>query len=70
MRMYRTPEWKLVRDFLNPDRDELYHLTEDPAEATNLVRSNSSRIRGVIDDLHTKIVDRMQQNGDKILTSE
>ena len=70
MRMYRTPEWKLVRDFLNPDRDELYYLTEDPAEATNLVRSNSSRIRGVIDDLHAKIVDRMQQNGDKVLTSK
>ena len=30
MRMFRTPEWKLVRDFLNPERDELYHLAEDP----------------------------------------
>ena len=37
LRMWRTPEWKLVRDFLRPGHDELYHLAEDPGETRNLV---------------------------------
>ena len=36
MRMYRTPEWKLVMDFLNPGRHELYHLARDEEETQNL----------------------------------
>ena len=40
MRMFRTPEWKLIRDFLSPERDELYHLAEDPAEQFNLIDSS------------------------------
>ncbi|MGK0184901.1 MAG: choline-sulfatase [Verrucomicrobiales bacterium] len=39
MRMYRTKEWKLIRDFLSPERDELYHLASDPAERHNLIKS-------------------------------
>lgn len=37
LRMYRTPEWKLIRDFKNIDRNELYHLEEDPDERINLI---------------------------------
>jgi choline-sulfatase len=37
MRVYRTPEWKLMRDFLRPGKDELYHLAEDPGETKNLI---------------------------------
>ena len=38
MRMLRTPRWKLVRDFLNPERNEFfYDLKADPEETTNLI---------------------------------
>jgi len=37
MRMFRTPEWKLLRDFRRPGKDELYHLAEDPGETRNLI---------------------------------
>ncbi|MBI2432470.1 MAG: sulfatase-like hydrolase/transferase, partial [Candidatus Hydrogenedentes bacterium] len=37
LRMYRTPEWKLVRDFMNAGKDELYDLKNDPGETTNLL---------------------------------
>ena len=37
LRMWRTPEWKLVRDFLRPGHDELYHLARDPGETRNLI---------------------------------
>ena len=52
MRMYRTPEWKLVRDCLNPERSELYHLKGYPAETRNLIDDKSEsveRIRSTLD---------------------
>lgn len=43
LRAYRTPEWKLVRDFLNVGKDELYHLALDPAEHKNLIADPAAR---------------------------
>ncbi|MEX2287929.1 MAG: sulfatase-like hydrolase/transferase [Planctomycetaceae bacterium] len=68
MRMYRTPEWKLVRDFLNPGRDELYHLKADPDETTNLIASEDPQVAAVKADLDTKLRARMQATDDKALT--
>ncbi len=39
-RMWRTPEWKLVRDS-RPGKDELYSLTDDPGEHQNLIADPS-----------------------------
>ncbi len=41
--MYRTPEWKLVVDSINTGKDELYHLSEDPAETRNLIKDPSAQ---------------------------
>ena len=65
MRMYRTPRWKLVRDFLNPERDELYDLKKDPAEATNLIRERKHA--GKIRELHARIVENMRRTSDVAL---
>ena len=67
MRCYRTPQWKLVRDFLNPERDELYDLTNDPAEAHNLIQEPGPRIKRIIEQLDAKIRQHMEQNGDELL---
>jgi choline-sulfatase len=67
MRAWRTPEWKLVRDFLNPGRDELYHLKEDPAEQRNLIDSDNPAARVAQSTLHGKILARMQELGDRVL---
>ncbi|QDU50292.1 sulfatase family protein [Gimesia panareensis] len=67
MRMYRTPEWKLIRDFLNPERDELYHLTTDPQEATNLINSDDPQVRKIRDQLHQKILSNMKSVNDPVL---
>ncbi len=37
MRVIRTPEWKLMRDFRRPGKDELYHLAADPGETQNVI---------------------------------
>ena len=45
MRCYRTPQWKLVRDFLNPERHELYDLVHDRAESTNRIHDSNEGIQ-------------------------
>ena len=66
MRCYRTPEWKLVRDFLNPERDELFHLTSDPGELKNLI--DATKHASVVDRLHAEIVKHMQEIDDPALS--
>lgn len=67
MRSYRTPEWKLVRDFLNPERDELYDLKNDPEERNNLVRSNDRQVKAIIKGLDKKLRNKMQEIDDPLL---
>ncbi len=67
MRMYRTPSWKLMRDFLNSDRDELYDLKNDPAETTNLIRSTRPGLAHLVTELDAKILQHMKANGDPAL---
>ena len=52
---WRTPEWKLVRDFLNPERDELYDLKNDPDENHNLIHEPSPRMQAVVRQLDAQI---------------
>jgi len=66
MRMYRTVKWKLVRDFLNPDRDELFDLKNDPAESKNLIHNKSVTVKKAIVALHAKILENMKRNKDKV----
>lgn len=67
MRMIRTPQWKLIRDFLNSDRDELYDLERDPAEATNLIHSDDAAVQQVVTELHAKIIAHMKVINDPVL---
>jgi len=67
MRAYRTPRWKLVRDFLTPGRDELYDLQRDASEATNLIGSADPEVRRVIVELDARLRARMRALGDPAL---
>jgi uncharacterized sulfatase len=67
MRAYRTDRWKLVRDYLNPERDELYDLQADPEETTNLIASDSPEVKAAIKLLQAKLAESMQATGDKLL---
>jgi uncharacterized sulfatase len=66
MRAYRTDTWKLVEDFQNPQRDELYNLRRDPAETTNLYDSTGTMIKRVKRRLNQEILDRMKAIGDPV----
>lgn len=68
LRAYRTKEWKLVRDFLNPERDELYDLTSDPAERKNrIVDLNDPALRAVVKQLDARILEHMRRHQDPAL---
>lgn len=67
MRTYRTPEWKLVRDFLDPARDELYHLSVDPEERVNLIGEDRPEIHKVIAHLDREIRRNMNDINDPLL---
>ncbi len=67
MRMYRTSDWKLIRDFRDHDRDELYSLTDDPEETNNLVNSDDARVKKIILDLDKKLRSKMQALNDPVL---
>jgi len=56
MRMFRTPHWKLVRNFLEPERDELYDLKNDPDEMDN--RFDDPACSGVRRELEDMIAAR------------
>ena len=58
--MWRTPEWKLVRDSRR-GMDELYHLTDDPGELYNLIDDPSPNVREVINQLDRALRGRMKE---------
>ena len=62
MRMVRSEGWKLKRDFLNPERDELYDLVNDPAENTNLIASEQAS--AVRTSLNAKLLTWMRSIND------
>ncbi|MDA1068604.1 MAG: sulfatase-like hydrolase/transferase [Verrucomicrobia bacterium] len=61
MRCYRTPEWKLIRDFKNEGRDELYHLKNDPGEAHNLIHESSPEIESIFQMMNQALLAKMNQ---------
>lgn len=55
LRAYRAKGWKLVRDFSQHHRHELYHVAEDPLEKHNLIDSDNPLIIAVRDQLDQQI---------------
>ncbi|MCS1411251.1 MAG: hypothetical protein M2R45_04448 [Verrucomicrobia subdivision 3 bacterium] len=61
------PQWKLVRDFMNPKRDNFYHLA-DLLEARNLLSAPlSSEAKLVVVKFSAVIFSKMEAVGDSVL---
>ena len=61
LRMYRTPEWKLIRDFVRPGMDELYDLVNDPDETLNRIEDSSCQtIRAALDERMLECMTRLK----------
>lgn len=61
MRAIRTPKWKLMVDFLNPERVELYDLQNDPDERQNLYPPTSERSTSAYRQLSRQLVHRIAE---------
>lgn len=68
MRAYRTDQWKLVKDFHDPSRDELYYLKGDAEERNNLIHNNSPETQQIISELTNKILQKMKEIKDPLLS--
>ena len=68
MRTYRTPRWKLVRDFKHVIKDELYDLMKDPGETRNLIDSSDLQVQQVRRLLNGKLLERMRAINDPALS--
>lgn len=67
MRCYRSSGWKLVLDFMNPERNELYHIALDPEENINLINSEDEEAREIISIFSKKILEHMKLIQDPLL---
>ena len=70
MRGWRSLKWKYMIDFANPGREELYDLTEDPDETTNLAKSEDPAHVKARAELGEKTRRRMEEIGDFALPEE
>ena len=62
----RTPQWKLMVDFQNPGREELYDLENDPREQHDLSDSSDPNVRRIKRRLRTRIVNKIRQIREKV----
>ncbi len=67
MRTYRTPQWKLIRDFKHVIQDELYDLSNDPGETRNLIESSDPAIQKQRQILDSKLIESLRAIDDPVL---
>ena len=65
LRMVRTDDWKLVRNFAPGGADELYHLAQDPGELANLI--DDPKAKAVRDRLAKRLAAWQKRLDDPIL---
>jgi uncharacterized sulfatase len=70
LRTYRTPRWKLVRDFKHETKDELYDLVLDFAETRNLIDSTDPTVQKKRELLNQKLLEKMHDINDPALVAE
>ena len=64
LRCIQTREWKFVIDYNNLDRNELYHLSNDPKEQYNLIKSTDSIVIENKNKLEKQLFKKMKEIGD------
>lgn len=67
MRGWRTPNWKLMIDFNNEGRGEMYDLANDPREKKNLFKSKDETAVKIRKELTARIRQQMQKIGDPVI---
>lgn len=66
MRSFARDGWKLVRDFEELGRDELFNLQSDPSEQRNLIASTDPQVSTVRDELDQRLSEQMHDIEDPL----
>ncbi|REL28279.1 N-acetylgalactosamine 6-sulfate sulfatase [Thalassotalea euphylliae] len=66
MRMYSDGKHKLVKDFINPNRDEFYDLVNDSKESFNIISSDVQAHKNKIKEFSQIIYDTMIKTNDPL----
>ena len=66
-RSRRDREWKLMVDFKNKGRRELYNLSSDPFEEVNLIESTSPFVQATKQRLYNSMIEIMNNRNDALL---
>jgi len=64
LRTFQTPQWKLIRNFRYPGRDELYDLGNDLGENLNLIDSPNPQTQAKRRELEAKLLAEMRSMND------
>lgn len=67
LRTYRTTEWKIVLDFSDNRRHELYNLVSDPAEKQNLYQNRDTKVIKQRDLLKNALLAKMKAISDPLI---
>ena len=70
MRAIRTPRWKLMVDYGNKGRRELYDLKSDPTEKRNLAGNRAPEIAAVEARLNGRLIKHLRSIGDDALIGD
>ena len=70
LRTYRTSEWKIVIDFEDSTKNELYDLTADPHETRNLYQSDKPDIVLKREELTKKLYAKMKEINDPLCSGQ
>ena len=67
LRSYSNTEWKLIIHFKDRNKDELYHLKEDPGEFHNLIYSKDEALQKKREELEMTIINKLKELNDPLL---
>ncbi|MBD3378507.1 sulfatase-like hydrolase/transferase [candidate division KSB1 bacterium] len=70
LRTFRTPDWKIVIDFEDETKNELYHLAEDPGETENLFGSDRPDAVKKKAELKAQLLAKMKEIDDPLLQDQ
>ena len=70
LRGYRTPQWKMIIDYMHDGNNELYNLKTDPGETINLINSKEQNHIAASRMLTAKIESTMKKIKDPVIMQE
>lgn len=67
MRSYSDGKYKLVKDYINPERDEMFDLINDPEETQSIIAVDDEKVQAIRAEFERIIEAKMRETNDPVL---